>query len=301
MELGEAGYLNLLKLCLETGDKRTTRNGATRSLFGAHLSFDLKTGFPLITTKKMFTKGIIAELIWFLNGRTDNRVLKLQGVHIWDGNSTREYLDRRGLVNYNEDECGPIYGFQWRRFNCTYPGRNVPISQIPMHKPEQDQFAKIISLIQNDPMSRRMVMSGWNPCQIDEMCLEPCHVLYQFYVRIVDGRKFLSCHLYQRSADLFLGVPFNIASCALLTHIIANITECHVDKLMISFGDVHVYESHVEVVKTQITRTPYPFPQLEIGHDGPKIELENLEKLEPEIFKIVNYTCHPALKALMAV
>ena len=299
METGEAAYLKLLKLVLETGDERITRNGTTRSLFGAHLSFDLKEGFPLLTTKKMFTKGIIAELIWFLNGRTDNRLLKEQGVHIWDGNSTREYLDSRGLGDYEEDECGPIYGYQWRRFNCPYPGREVPINKIPIDKPEQDQLAKIIHLIKNDPMSRRIVLSGWNPCQMDEMCLEPCHVLYQFYVRFDnDGQKYLSCHLYQRSADLFLGVPFNIASSALLTHIIANITGCLVDKLIISFGDVHIYQDHIGVVKTQLTRTPYPFPQLEISK---KIQLENLEELTLEIFSIRNYECWHALKAQMAV
>ena len=299
METDEEAYLKLLRLVLDKGDARTTRNGPTRSLFGANLCFDLKEGFPLLTTKKMFTKGIIAELIWFLNGRTDNRLLREQGVHIWDGNSTREYLDSRGLNDYADDECGPIYGYQWRRFNCPYPGRDVPIGQIPIQKQEQDQLAKIVHLIQTDPMSRRMVMSGWNPCQIDEMCLEPCHVLYQFYVRIdSNNQRYLSCHLYQRSADLFLGVPFNIASSALLTHIIANITGCLVDKLIISFGDVHIYENHIDVVKTQLTRTPYPFPQLEING---KIQLENLENLTPEIFSIRNYECWHALKAQMAV
>lgn len=293
----ENNYLELLKKVLEKGDTRETRNGKTISLFGEHLRFNLEEGFPLLTTKKMFLKGIVAELIWFLNGRTDNRILKEQGVHIWDGNSTREYLDSRAL-DYAEDECGPIYGFQWRRFNCPYPGRDVPIMDIPLHRKEQDQIAEVVRLIREDPMSRRIILSGWNPCQLREMCLEPCHVLYQFYVRMDGEKKYLSCHMYQRSADLFLGVPFNIASCALLTYIIANITNCIPDGLIISFGDLHIYDDHIDVVRQQLIRQPYAFPKLEIHR---QLTLESLEELTLEDFQIKDYYSHGQLKAKMAV
>lgn len=294
--MAEKSYLNLLERVLSNGDERITRNGKTLSLFGEHLSFNLMDGFPLLTTKKMFIKGIITELIWFLNGNTDNRFLKQEGVHIWDGNSKREYLDSRGL-DYSEDDCGPIYGFQWRRFNCEYKGSSIPISQIPIQKKEQDQLAEVVRLIKEDPMSRRIIINGWNPCQLKEMCLEPCHVLYQFYVRVVDNTKYLSCHMYQRSADLFLGVPFNIASCALLTHIIAKMTDCTPEKMVISFGDLHIYKDHIDVVREQIIRTPYSFPKLNILKDS--INLENLEKLTFQDFSITEYNYYPALKAKM--
>jgi len=220
--MDELGYLHLLRQVITDGELRKTRNGNTLSIFGPRLEFNLDDQFPLITTKKMFVKGIFTELLWFLNGRTDNKRLQNEGVHIWDGNSSREYLDKRGLPEYEEGDCGPIYGFQWRRFNCRYLGKNVDISQIPIEKREQDQLIEVIRLIRDDPMSRRIIINGWNPCQMVQMCLEPCHVLYQFYVRIKDGQKYLSCHLYQRSADLFLGVPFNIASASLLTYILSS-------------------------------------------------------------------------------
>jgi len=298
MSLSELEYLKLLKKVLHEGDIRQTRNGQTRSLFGEQLKFNLRDdGFPLLTTKKMFLKGIIAELIWFLNGQTDNKILKEQGVHIWDGNSTREYLDSRGLY-YNEDECGPIYGFQWRRFNCPYPGSDIPINLIPIQKKEQDQLAEVVRLIKEEPMSRRIIINSWNPCQLRDMCLEPCHVLYQFYVRIGnDGKKMLSCHMYQRSADLFLGVPFNIASSALLVYIIANITQCIPDQLTISFGDVHIYEDHIGVVEEQILRNPFEYPQLVIKKE---CSMEILGELKTSDFEILNYNSHGTLRAKMA-
>ena len=216
----------------------------------------------------MAWKTCLKELLWFIRGQTDNTILQKQDVHIWDGNSTREYLDSRGLT-YSEDECGPIYGFQWRRFNCEYKGCSVPISQIPIIKKEQDQLAEVVRLIKEDPMNRRIIMSGWNPCQLKEMCLEPCHVLYQFYVRIVDNTKYLSCHMYQRSVDVFLGLPFNIASYALLTHMIAHHCGLKVGELIISMGDTHIYENHIEQVKEQLTRTEFSAPTLVLN---PEIE-----------------------------
>jgi thymidylate synthase len=296
--LGEASYLHLLNQVYTTGRERQTRNSITKSIFGGRLEFDLTQGFPLLTTKKTFFKGIATELLFFLTGKTDNTVLQKQGVHIWDGNSSKEYLKSRNL-EYPEGILGPIYGRQWRRFNCEYKvenNREDNINDIPMSSPKQDQLAEIIRLIKEDPMSRRMLMSGWNPAQHDMMALEPCHVLYQFYVDIRDGVKYLSCQMYQRSADIFLGLPFNIASTALLTHIIANITDCQVDKLYIVVGDVHIYDNHYEQVKTQLERTPYPFPTITLPTG---MTLENLDTYDWKNFIINNYVSHPAIKAEM--
>ena len=293
--MDELGYLTLLQQVINEGELRKTRNGNTLSIFGPRLEFNLIGQFPLITTKKMFVKGIFTELLWFLNGRTDNKLLQNEGVHIWDGNSSREYLDKRGLSENQEGDCGPIYGFQWRRFNCSYLGKNVDISHIPIEKREQDQLIEVIRLIRDDPMSRRIIINGWNPCQMDQMCLEPCHVLYQFYVRIKDGQKYLSCHLYQRSADLFLGVPFNIASASLLTYILSSITNCKPDRVIISFGDAHIYENHIEQVKLQLERIPFQPPKIII----PNMSIDELPNYSWKDFTIIDYQCHSAIKADM--
>lgn len=296
--LGEKGYLDLLEDCSKRGDVNYGRNGKTVSLFAPQLRFDLTEGFPLLTSKKMFTRGIIEELIWFLNGRTDNRILREKGVHIWDGNTTREFLDSRGLNDYREDECGPIYGFQWRRFNCSYGGCEQPVSDVTVAKPQQDQFAEVIRLIREEPSSRRIIMSGWNPCQLDEMCLPPCHVLYQFIVRERDGVKYISLHMFQRSGDLFLGVPFNIASCAFLIHIVANMTDCVPHELVISLTDAHIYQEHFDAVATQLARKDdlFDYPTLKINK---KISLENIGELEAKDFVIEGYQSHGTIRAPM--
>ena len=298
MSSSEYEYLALCRTILEKGEPRHTRNGLTRSIFGAQLRFDLRDGFPLLTTKKMFHRGIIEELLWFMRGQTDNRILRDKGVHIWDGNSTREYLDGRGLTHYPVDECGPIYGYQWRRFNCPYAGRDTPIADIPVIRPENDQLKEVVRLLREDPTSRRILLSGWNPCQLKEMCLEPCHVLYQFYV---DADRGLRCSMYQRSADFFLGVPFNIASCAILTHILADVCGLIPREIIISFGDAHIYEDHVDVVKTQLTRHPHPYPRLILQKSGKGVADidEYLATLTAEDFHIAGYTSYPALKAKM--
>lgn len=298
MSSSEYDYLNLCRAILEKGERRQTRNGLTRSIFGTQLRFDLRDGFPLLTTKKMFYRGIVEELLWFMRGQTDNRILKEKGVHIWDGNSTRSYLDGRGLCDYAEDECGPIYGYQWRRFNCAYQGRDVPIDNVPVSRPDIDQLQEVVRLLKTDPTSRRIILSGWNPCQLKEMCLEPCHVLYQFYV---DADRGLRCSMYQRSADFFLGVPFNIASCAILTHILADICGLIPREVIISFGDAHIYEDHVGVVETQLQRQPMVYPRLIIhktGKDATNID-EYLATLTADDFQIVGYNSYPALKAKM--
>jgi thymidylate synthase len=294
--IGEESYLHLLNDVYTNGKERQTRNSITKSIFGGRLEFDLKKGFPLLTTKKTFFKGIAGELLFFLTGKTHNHILQEQGIHIWDGNSTREYLDSRGLLSYNENNLGPVYGRQWRRFSCEYDSSQEDLNLVKMKSPKQDQLAEVIRLIKEDPMSRRMLISGWNPSQHDEMALEPCHVLYQFYVDIRDDIKYLSCQMYQRSADIFLGLPFNIASSALMTHIIANITGCQVDKLYIVVGDVHIYDNHYEQVKTQLERTTFQFPTITLPDN---MTLDNLEQYKWSDFKINNYVSHPAIKAEM--
>jgi thymidylate synthase len=294
----ENDYLQLLDKVLVEGDQRVTRNGQVRSLFGERISFDLRSGFPLLTTKKMFFKGIVAELLWFLRGQTDNELLTRQGVHIWDGNSSREALDRRGLHDYQEHECGPIYGYQWRRFGVPYRGCHVPIENVPITHPAQDQLAEIIRQIKEDPNSRRMVMTSWNPLQAHEMCLEPCHMVYQFYVTKKHDVSFLSCQMYQRSADMFLGVPFNIASTALLTMIIAHLTETVPSEITICFGDLHLYENHVGVAQEQLSRrlSAFALPRVVIDNS-----VRSLEELSMECIQLEDYQHHSSLPAPMSI
>lgn len=314
----EYAYLDLLQKVYYTGVLRETRNGAgdTRSLFGTALEFDVgRFGFPLLTTKKMFFKGIATELCWFLKADTDARHLQDKGVRIWDGNTSRAFLDQRGLTDYAEGQAGPIYGFQWRNFNGPY--NTVEPSAVVLET-VRDQLYACLQLLQNDPYSRRIVFSGWNPLQLADMCLPPCHVLYQFYV---SADQALSCQMYQRSADLFLGLPFNIASTALLTSIFARLTNLSVGTIRINIGDAHLYSQHHECVRQQLTRTPLPFCQLAFSDEtaaaaaaaaaeaAAEAEAEKargssplpkkLEEFTPQDFCIHNYVSHGALKAPM--
>lgn len=287
----ETQYLDILDDVLQWGKPRQSRNATTLSKFGKTMTFDISKNFPLLTTKKVFWKGVLHELLWFLKADTNATNLSEKGVRIWDGNTTREYLDSIGLNHYNVGECGPIYGFQWRHFNAKYEGCKASYTNKGV-----DQLKNIIDLINNDPTSRRMIMSGWNPEQLKEMCLPPCHVSYQFYVRIdtQTKEKHLSCSMYQRSGDLFLGVPFNIASTAALTYIVANLTDCKPEKIMITIGDAHIYKEHINAVNEQLKRVPYDFPTLTINgkHDS-------IESYEYSDFVIDNYESHPAIKAPM--
>lgn len=287
----EAGYLDLIRQILKSGDVREGRNGKTLCLFGGRMEFDLQKGFPLLTTKKMYWKGIVEELLWFLRGSTDANELKDKGVHIWDGNTTRAFLDSRGLTDYAEGECGPIYGFQWRCFGGDYP----------KHENGVDQLQYVLQQLHSNPHGRRAIISAWNPKQMEQMCLPPCHVLYNFFV----SDRGLSCQLYCRSQDIMLGTPYNIASTSLLTHIIARVLHMSVDRVILITGDTHIYDQHMEGAHEQISRIPFDFPELVISKEPPVIEssietkINWIESLTSDDFSIVNYQSHPTIKMMM--
>lgn len=287
---GEYQYLDLLKFIINNGTKRLGRNGYTLSVFGKHFKFDLRNGFPLLTTKKMFIKGIVEELLFFIRGDTDSKILENKKVNIWKGNTSREYLDSLG---FNKRECGimgPLYGYQWRYFNAEYDDVNG--------KPKEqgiDQLENIINLIKTDPTSRRIIMTDYNPLQVSQGVLPPCHsIVLQFYVS--DG--YLDMFCFNRSQDLFLGTPFNIASSALLLCIISKITKLTPRFLHMSLGDVHVYEQHVDCAILQTTRNPFKFPSIAL----PNINcLNDINALSSVDFIINNYLSHDLIKANMVV
>ena len=261
-------YLDLLARIRNTGVRKGDRtNTGTLSLFGHQMRFDLGQGFPLVTTKKLHVKSIIHELLWFLQGSTNVRYLNEHGVTIWD-----EWADENG-------ELGPIYGRQWRSWPAP-DGRHI------------DQIAKVVEGLKRDPDSRRHIVSAWNVGELDRMALSPCHCLFQFYV--AEGR--LSCQLYQRSADIFLGVPFNIASYALLTLMMAQVTDLEAGEFVHTFGDAHLYLTHLDQADEQLKRTPRTLPRMEINPD-----IRSLFDLAYEDFKLVGYDPHPAIKAEVAV
>lgn len=267
----EHQYLGIMGSILNFGDLREDRTGTgTLSRFGAQMRFDLQAGFPLLTTKKLHWKSIVVELLWMLRGHTNTQWLNEQGVTIWD-----EWAGVTG-------DLGPVYGYQWRMFGD---------SGVMNGFEGVDQIKEVIESIKTNPNSRRHIVSAWNPVDVPYMALPPCHVLFQFYVS--QGR--LSCHLYQRSADWFLGVPFNIASYALLTHIIARECGLQVGEFVHSFGDYHLYTNHIEQAKLQLTREPRPFPQVMIRPG------RGIFELEFEDFELLNYDPHPAIKAEVAV
>ncbi|MBB4658448.1 thymidylate synthase [Parvularcula dongshanensis] len=261
-------YLALMRDVLETGTDRPDRTGTgTRSVFGRQLRFDLEEGFPLVTTKKVHLKSVIHELVWFLRGETNIAYLRENKVSIWD-----EWADENG-------DLGPVYGAQWR----SWPKKDGGVV---------DQIAEVQDLIRRDPNSRRLVVSAWNPGQLQEMALAPCHCLFQFYV--ADGR--LSCQLYQRSADIFLGVPFNIASYAILTHAMAQATGLRPGDFVHTFGDAHLYHNHFDQAREQLSREPRPLPRLTIDAG-----LKDVRDLRFEDVSVEGYDPHPAIKAPVAV
>lgn len=284
---GEDKYIKLAHKILLVGDKRKTRNAEVISLFGERLEFDLRNGFPLLTTKKMFWRGIVEELLWFLRGDTNVKHLQEKGVHIWDGNTTRQFLDDNGLTHLKECDGGAIYSHQWRHFNAKY----VDCETDYMDK-GYDQIADCIKQIRTNPTSRRIMFSAWNPSQFKDMSLLPCHVSYQFYVDTEYNE--LSCMMTQRSADMFLGLPFNIASTALLTCLIAYHCDLKPHRIIINLGDVHIYDTHRMAMYTQIKNTQYGFPKLKI-----KCKKENIEEYKFEDIELTQYYSNPMIKAEM--
>lgn len=261
-------YLEMLNYILENGERRENRTGVdTIGVFGYQMRFDLQKGFPLLTTKKMAFGAVVHELIWFLSGRTDIQYLKENKVRIWD-----DWVREDGTI-------GPGYGKQWR----SWEGGGEKI----------DQISNAIHQIKNNPKSRRIIVSAWNVADIDKMALPPCHALFQFFV---SNDKKLSCHLYQRSADIFLGVPFNIASYALLTHMIAHVCDLDVGEFIHSFGDLHIYENHLDQVREQLSREPRSLPQIQINQDK-----KDIFQITRDDITLVGYDPHPAIKGEVAV
>tara|TARA_B100001059_G_scaffold106939_1_gene106607 strand:+ start:1394 stop:2275 length:882 start_codon:yes stop_codon:yes gene_type:complete len=266
----EHQYLDLIEEVLTNGTFEMSRNGNTYSIFGHQMTFSLKNGtLPLLTTKRVGWKTCFRELMWFVRGCTNNAELQKQNVKIWNANASREFLDSRGLTDLSENDLGPIYGHQWRHFNASYVSCHTDYTGQGI-----DQLQNIIHALKDPEQhhSRRLVMSAWNPCQLHEMALPPCHVLVQFKVR---DHKYLSCSLYQRSGDIGLGIPFNIASYSLLTHILAKHCGLEAEKFIHTIGDAHIYEDHKEALQEQITRTPYSFPQIEIKTQKDNIDYYN--------------------------
>lgn len=278
-------YLDLLRTVLENGEDRSDRTGVgTRGIFGAQLRFDLSRGFPLVTTKKVHTRSIIQELFWFLGGHTDNAWLRERGVTIWDEWSTAEQCVRFGR---RAGDLGPIYGHQWRNFGATENADGT------FQNDGVDQISALIEEIRRNPASRRLIVTGWNPAEANRVALPPCHTLFQFHV---SGNGRLSCQLYQRSADLFLGVPFNIASYALLTHMIAQVCGLGVGDFVHTFGDAHIYKNHFEQVKLQLSREPRALPTLRLNP-----AVKDLFAFRFEDVAIDGYDPHPGIKAPVAI
>jgi thymidylate synthase len=300
-------YLELLKDILENGETKDDRTGTgTISVFGRHLRFDLRRGFPAVTTKKLAWKACVGELLWFIEGSRDERRLAelTHGtrdgvVTIWTPNALAPYWKSKAKF---EGDLGRVYGVQWRHwltpvthksevfmdeFGATYNRKGS------IHHKEIDQLKNLIEGIQQDPNGRRHILTAWNPGELDQMALPPCHIMCQFYV---NKNKELSCHMYQRSVDVFLGLPFNIASYALLTHLIAQVCGLGVAELIISTGDTHIYSNHVEQVKEQLSREPLQLPTLKINHT-----IKNIDDFLPEDIELIDYNCYTAIKADMAV
>lgn len=294
----EQKYLNLLRKIMETGEERKDRTGInTKSLFGEKVEYDITKRIPVFTTKKVEFDIILKELLFFISGKTDTRILESQGVKIWRANTSKEFLEKQGL-DYDVGDMGPGYGFQWRHSGDAYLGPEGPIpnSDKVVKYNGVDQLQNVIQSIKSDPFSRRHIINSWNPSQISQMALPPCHVMCQFYVSA--DREWLDCMLYQRSGDMFLGVPFNVASYAFLTWMIAHLTNLKPRKLIHIIGDAHIYTNHFSQVKKQLTREPLPLPMLSFRQGAKILQIDDF-KLEN--FIIDNYQSWPTIPAEMAV
>jgi dihydrofolate reductase/thymidylate synthase len=287
----EQQYLDLIRSIIDTGVQRGDRTGTgTLSQFGAQMRFSLRDGqLPLLTTKRTFWRGVAEELLWFISGTTNANLLAEKDIHIWDGNGSREFLDSRGLNHREQGDLGPVYGFQWRHFGAKYKDMHTDYTGQGV-----DQLKDCIHKIIHNPEDRRIIMSAWNPADLDEMALPPCHMFCQFYVDTAKNE--LSCQMYQRSADMGLGVPFNIASYALLTHMMAQVTGRKPGDFIHTIGDAHVYLNHVEPLKEQLKRTPRPFPKIKINPDKTDIDGFSMED-----FQVIGYQPLKAIKMDMAV
>ena len=285
----ENQYTDLIKDLLESGSLVQGRNGNTLCSIGCGMHFSLENNsIPILTTKKVAVKTCLKELIWFISAHTNNQLLNDQKVHIWDLNGTREFLDSRGLTENKQNDLGPIYGHQWRHFNAQYKDCHTDYTNQGV-----DQLQKVIDDLKNPETrySRRHIVCAWNPCQLDEMALPPCHVLFQFHV--TQGNK-LSCTLYQRSGDVGLGVPFNIFSYSALTHLIAKHCGLEPYEFVYFLGNAHIYEDHIDALKEQVKNEPYPFPTMTI-----KEVKENINDYEYTDFEIHDYVCHQKVKMSM--
>lgn len=287
----EQQYLDLIKRIMTEGKARPDRTGVgTIGFFGAQMRFSLENNsFPLLTTKRTFYRGIVEELLWFVKGDTNANHLKERNIHIWDGNGSREFLDSLGHTQREEGDLGPVYGFQWRHFGAKY---------VDMHTDYTgqgyDQLQAVINTLRTNPHDRRIIMSAWNPADLHLMALPPCHMFCQFYVQ--DGK--LSCLMYQRSCDIGLGVPFNIASYSLLTIMIAHVTGLQPGEFIHCMGDTHIYSNHVEALQEQIQRTPRAFPKLYIR---PGTQTESIDGFKYDDFELVGYQPYEKIFMKMAV
>ena len=287
LDHAEFQYLNLIKKIIAEGVSVDDRTGVgTLSLFGESASYDLSESFPLLTTKRVFWRGVVEELLWFVKGDTNARHLSDKGIKIWDGNGSRAFLDSRGLQHREEMDLGPVYGFQWRHFGAKYVDMHTDYAGQGV-----DQLQACIDKLKNNPEDRRIILSAWNPADLDKMALPPCHMFCQFNVQ----NKRLNCIMYQRSCDVGLGVPFNIASYSLLTIMMAKVCGLQPGKFTHFMGDTHVYKNHVEPLKDQISRLPKPFPLLRVK------ARDSIDDFEPSDFELVGYNCHGKIAMEMAV
>lgn len=286
----EMQYLDLVKKIIEQGSSKSDRTGVgTFSVFGAQMRFDLRNDtFPLFTTRRIWWRAVAEELLWFVRGCTDARKLSDKGIGIWNAHSSKDFLNSKGLCNREEGDLGPVYGFQWRHFGARYIDARTDYEGQGV-----DQLAAVIDTIKRNPDDRRMIVTAWNPVDVPHMALPPCHVLAQFYV---NGSE-LSCQTYQRSGDMALGVPFNVATYSLLTCMIARCCDLRPGDLVHTLGDAHVYRNHVEAIKKQLAREPRPFPTLQINKP-PFCDIDSFDRKD---FVLRGYDPHPAIKMELAI
>ncbi len=291
----EHNYLQVFKDIIQKGTKRTDRTGVgTIGMFGCQMRFDISYTIPVLTTKYVAWKSVIKELLFFLKGQTNSKLLESEGVSIWKANTTSEFLAKRGLNHYKEGDMGPMYGWLWRHIGTEYRGCDVDYGL-----QGQDQLRELIHGLKADPFSRRHLLTTFHPPSVDASVLMPCHgIAVQFYVEEAAGEKWLSCQMYQRSMDTFLGAPWNIESYAVLTHLLAKLCDMHPKELIITTGDTHIYNNHIEQVQEQLSRKPLPFPVLVVKDS---VKTKQIDQVTIEDFEIIGYLHHPSIKAPMAV